>query len=252
MPRTTCFAWIALATGLAVAAGCGDAATSTTDAGDDHADGTAETPDATPEADAPTDVTVPDELPDEPAEVPDVEPDAAPDGPADVEPDAAPDGPADVEPDAAPDGPADAPADEPTDGEAGPGEVRVTMTDSDAWANLMPGGSSYHATFTLEVDNRSATDVTGFSVADGAVSLLSGAATLFRFTRPALTLAGGGPFDGRVAAGTTVRLEGNGMSAPASSGHCGAEVKVQVRVAWTGGPSTREVSGDTITLDCVY
>ena len=228
MPRTTCFAWIALATGLAVAAGCGDAATSTTDAGDDHADGTAETPDATPEADAPTDVTVPDELPDEPAEVPDVEPDAAPDGPA------------------------DAPADEPTDGEAGPGEVRVTMTDSDAWANLMPGGSSYHATFTLEVDNRSATDVTGFSVADGAVSLLSGAATLFRFTRPALTLAGGGPFDGRVAAGTTVRLEGNGMSAPASSGHCGAEVKVQVRVAWTGGPSTREVSGDTITLDCVY
>jgi len=250
MRRIGCFAWITVAAGLAAAGGCGDGDTTTGDAGGDRVDGEGEVLDGTPEADAPTDAGGPDELPDEPAEARDAEPDTAPDGPVDVESEA--DGFADTGPDAVPDGPADAPADEPADGEAGPGEVRVTMIHSAAWANLMPGARSYHATFTLEVANGGATDLTGFSVPDGEVSLVAGAATVFRFTRPALTLAGGGPFDGRVAAGTTVRVEGNGTSPRGSTVACDAEVKVQVHVAWTGGPSAREVSGDTILLGCVY
>ncbi|MBN1774796.1 MAG: hypothetical protein JXB32_26290, partial [Deltaproteobacteria bacterium] len=193
--------------------------------------------------------TPPDVAPDGPADTP---PDVAPDGPADTPPDVAPDGPADIPPDVAPDGPADIPPDEGPDGDAAPGEVRVTMTDSDAWANLMPGSSSSHAIFTLEVTNGGATDVTGFAALDGSVSLATGGAAIFTFAAPTLTRSGGGAFDGRVAAGTTVTLSGNGMSTTPSGGHCDSNVKVMVRVTWTGGPASREVTGDTISLMCVH
>jgi hypothetical protein len=255
MPKPNTILWLVALLALGPASGCGDDGT-TTDAGDDRA----ETLDDAGEADVPPDAEA-----DTPAEIPaDVEPDVATDTPADtpadVEPDVPADTPADVEPDVPadtppdvePDVPADAPTDEGPEGDAAPSELRVAMTSSDAWANLMPGGSSSHAIFVLELVNGGTTDVTGFTALDGDVSLSSDGTTVFAFTAPTLTRSGGGAFDGRIAAGATVTLDGNGTSRTGSGAYCDEDVKVMVRVRWDDAPADREVSGNTISLMCVY
>lgn len=229
------------------AAACGGVG-GAADAGDDRAELATDTTDVPAEVDAPVD-WFHDEEPDQPQDdTGDAAADVPVDGPSDVEPDAPVDAPVDGEPDAPDDGPVDVHP----DADAGPGELRVTMVSSDAWANLMPGGASSHAIFTLEAVNGGSTDVTGLAALGGDVALAADGTVVFTFDAPTLTRAGGGAFDGTVPASATVTLDGNGTSRTASGGYCDREVKVSVRLTWDGGPASRELTGETIALMCVY
>ncbi len=250
---------VVLAGSALFAAACGGVG-GAADAGDDRAELATDTTDVPAEVDAPVD-GFHDEEPDQPqddagdtaADVPvdgpvDGPVDSPLDGPSDVEPDAPVDAPVDGEPDA----PADGVVDVHPDGDAGPGELRLTMVSSDAWANLMPGSASSHAIFTLEAVNGGSTDVTGLAALGGDVALAADGTVVFAFDAPTLTRAGGGAFDGTIPAGATVTLDGNGTSRTSSGGYCDREVKVSVRLTWDGGPASRELTGETITLMCVY
>ena len=233
------------------AAACGGVG-GAADAGDDRAELATDTTDVPAEVDAPVDWFF-DEEPDQPQDdAGDVGADAPVDGPLDGPHDVEPDAPVDAPVDGEPDAPVDGPVDVHPDGDAGPGELRVTMVSSDAWANLMPGGSSSHAIFRLEAVNGGSTDVTGLDALDGDVALASDGTVVFTFDAPTLTRSGGGAFDGTIPAGATVTLDGNGMSHTPSGGFCDREVKVSVRLTWDGGPTSRELTGETITLMCVY
>jgi hypothetical protein len=234
--RTGWMVFVAL-TALATAPGCGDDSGARDDAGDtaDMQDEGGGDVGADADADADTEASA-----DVPAE-------ADADAVADVEEDT----PVEADSEAGADVEEDTPADADVDAGDASSALAVTMTASSAYLDLMPGGASSHASFTLQFVNGGSTDATGAVVPDGDVSATDGSGVVFTFTSPTLTV-GGGAFSGTIAAGATVDVAGTAMHVGGASGtNYDHEVKVGVHVSWDGATATF-VSGAPITLNCVY